>query len=289
MPENPVDPTAEPPGATRGARGRRPMLQALFESLQPGAAVDQRKSIENSQGERFVLIPAGNFQMGSPADEIGHRANESPRREVHVTKAFFLGIHPVTQASFERVMGRNPSRFQSGKVGKLKNPVENVSWDEANEYCRRLGMVREEAALNHRYRLPTEAEWELACRAGTATPFCFGETLLPEQATFDTRLAIAEDAGTTPVDLHPANLFGLYDMHGNVWEWCADWYDAGYYRSGSVRDPAGPPTGRFRVLRGGSWRNQADKCRAAYRNGLEPFQRDSASGFRVVLVTQPAS
>jgi len=138
-----------------------------------------------------------------------------------------------------------------------------------------------------KYRLPTEAEWEYACRAGTATPFSAGPALASTHANFDG--AFPGGSGergpwqqkTTPVGQYPANHFGLHDLHGNVWEWCADWYLDTYYRVSPRRDPAGPASGQFRVVRGGCWRNHAATCRAAYRNGLVPHNRDIYTGFRV--------
>jgi formylglycine-generating enzyme required for sulfatase activity len=142
----------------------------------------------------------------------------------------------------------------------------------------------EERAVGRVYRLPTEAEWEYACRAGTRTAFASGEELTPEDGNFST--PDAEATQTTRVGSYRANLFGLYDLHGNVWEWCADWYRGSYYKSSPPRDPAGPPAGEFRVLRGGSWRSQALTCRAAYRNALAPHHRDRYTGFRVAVVSE---
>jgi formylglycine-generating enzyme required for sulfatase activity len=186
-------------------------------------------------------------------------------------------------------MGTNPSRFSTSAGGSPEHPAERVTWDEAVAFCQRLNMLPEEKSAGHTFRLPTEAEWEYACRAGTTTPFAIGATLSSTQANFDGQFPYGEaETGralqkTTKVGSYPANNFGLFDMHGNVWEWCADWLDSLGYQHSPKRDPQGPEAGQMRVLRGGSWRNHAVTCRSAYRNGLRPNARDSATGFRVVL------
>ena len=165
-----------------------------------------------------------------------------------------------------------------------------VSWDDAVEFCRLLSEQPEERSAGRSYRLPTEAEWEYACRAGTATAFGHGLTFAAGQGNFDAAHPVGEVppgpslGHTSPVNRFPASAWGLYDTQGNVWEWCSDWYSEGYYRTSPLRDPPGPPEGKLKVLRGGSWRNQGYACRAAYRNALAVHQKDSATGFRVVLV-----
>jgi len=262
----------------RRARGRAFDRDQLFDSLQV-AETERPKALANSVGMRIVLLPAGSFTMGASAGDPHRRSNEEPAHEVILTEPFYLAVNPVTQAEFARVMGANPAQFQPGEGGGPSHAVESVSWDDAVRFCERLSETTDEKRARRSYRLPTEAEWEYACRAGTGTPFSFGESLAPDQSRFQ---GAAE--GPSPVGSYPANLFGIFDMHGNVWEWCADWYDENYYKSTPLRDPAGPATGKFRVLRGGSWRNGAERCRASYRNALAPYQRDSATGFRVVLV-----
>jgi formylglycine-generating enzyme required for sulfatase activity len=248
------------------------------------------KTLTNSVGMAFVLVPAGKFMMGSPVEERGHRSNEGPVHEVIIGNAFYLGVHLVTQAAYLTVMGKNPARFNATEHGGPEHPVESVSWNEAAAFCKRLSERGEEHAAGRHYRLPTEAEWEYACRAGASTPFAFGTNFDSTQGNFDSAYPYGEvepTAGlnrTTPVTRSPASAWGLHDMHGNVWEWCADWYGEGYYSTLPLRDPQGPTEGKFRVLRGGSWKNQATACRAAYRNALAPHQRDSATGFRVVLI-----
>ena len=273
----------------RRTRGKPVDLDKLLEGLQPGT-VSGPKTLLNSVGMAFVLIPAGTFQMGSPDSEYGHRTNEAPVHEVVIGKSYYIATQPVTQEVYFSVTGRNPSRFTADKGGGKDHPAEMVSWDEAMTFCRMLSERSDERIAGRSYRLPTEAEWEYACRGGTATPFGHGPIFLFGQGNFDSMFPYGDSAAgqsegkTTPVNRYPAGSWGLFDAHGNVWEWCADWYDERYYRTSPLRDPTGPATGKFKVLRGGSWRNQATACRAAYRNALAPHQKDSATGFRVVMV-----
>jgi formylglycine-generating enzyme len=280
-------------GSRRERRPRRTVgLDQLYDTLTPAQAEPERaKTLTNSVGMAFVLIPAGSFHMGSPETETGHRSNEHPIHEVVFGNAFYLAVHPITQRAFQLVTGRNPSKFNAANGGTPEHPVEMVSWDDAVGFCRQLSDRPEEKAAGRRYCLPTEAEWEYACRAGKAeAPFGHGSTFSADNGNFDAThpygdiAASAAMSRTSPVIRFPANAWGLHDMHGNVWEWCSDWYAEGYYRSSPTRDPKGPDSGRVRVLRGGSWRNQGSACRAAYRNALAPYQRDSATGFRVVIV-----
>jgi formylglycine-generating enzyme required for sulfatase activity len=273
----------------RRARSRQVSRDDLFAPLTP-AAVEQPKTLANTVGMAFVHVPAGSFEMGSPTREIGHRANEGPVHEVVIGRPFYCAVHLVTQRVYQAVARRNPAKFAAASGGGPEHPVENVSWLDAEAFCRRLSELAEERAACRTYRLPTEAEWEYAARAGKReSPFGHGTTFSADLGNFDAThpygdAPFGELVGrTTPVDRYPANSWGLYDTHGNVWEWCADWYGEGYYKASPPRDPTGPAAGRFRVLRGGSWRNQATACRAAYRNALAPHQRDSATGFRVVL------
>jgi formylglycine-generating enzyme len=288
-----AEPGEEPGTGTRRETGRRPRgkpfdLDKLLEGFQP-ETTSGPKTLNNSVGMAFILIPAGTFQMGSPDSESGHRTNEEPVHEVVIGKSFYIGMHPVTQAAYVAVAGRNPSRFSAENHKGLDHPVEMVSWEDATAFCRLLTERIEERTAGRSYRLPTEAEWEYACRAGTTTPFGHGSTFAMGQGNFDTSFPYGDGspgtyAGkTTPVTRFPAGAWGLFDAHGNVWEWCADWYAEGYYRTSPLRDPVGPSSGKVKVLRGGSWRNQATACRAAYRNALAPHQKDSATGFRVVM------
>jgi formylglycine-generating enzyme required for sulfatase activity len=228
----------------------------------------------SSVGMRLAWIAPGKFLMGSPPREIQRREDE-PQHGVTLTRGFFLAIHPVTQAQWKAVMGSNPSRFR-GEA----NPVENVSWDDCIEFCARL--TRKDGPV---YRLPTEAEWEYACRAGTAGAFHTGAMLSTDQANFDGRDVYASEAPgtfrgeTTPGGHFAANAWSLHDMHGNVHEWCADWY--GDYPPEHVTDPLGPPLGDARVLRGGSWLSAPWYCRCASRYWTDPAATAAHIGCRV--------
>ena len=202
----------------------------------------------NSIGMTFVWIKPGSFMMGSPKVEAARRDDEV-QHKVTLTKGFYLGIHLVTQEQWQVLMGNNPSNFQ----GEKNLPVDNVSWNDCQEFVKKLRTKDKKP-----YRLPSEAEWEYACRALRTTPFHFGETISTNQANYDGNFAYGNGGRgvfrwkTTPVDRFPANAWGLHDMHGNLWECCQDWY-GDYPRKNQV-DPQGPNAGRCRVLRGGSWR-----------------------------------
>lgn len=277
--------TPDPP---RARRSRQDVLD-LLDDLQKGKK-EQAKLLTNALGLKMVLIPAGTFQMGSPPTEEGRRVCEGPVHEIQIRKPFYLGVVPITQVQYLAVMESNPSRFNHKHGGGGEHPVERVAWNDAVTFCRKLTEMPDERAAKRLYRLPTEAEWEYACRAGTTTPFSFGEALTAVQANCDGNYPYGGGRverwleRTTPVGTFPANNFGLHDMHGNVWEWCSDWYSDQYYRVAVRNDPTGPGTGSFRVVRGGSWRNHATTCRAAYRNGLMPHHRDPCTGFRVVML-----
>jgi len=229
----------------------------------PTTAVELPKSI-NSIGMEFKLIPAGTFIMGE-----GDQAHE-----VTLTKPFKIGVHEVTQAQYEQVMGVNPSHFKGAN-----NPVEKVSWDDAVEFCRKLSELPAEKEAGNVYRLPTEAEWEYACRAGTTTKYSFGDddSELVDYAWHSEN----SDKEPHPVGSKLPNAWGLHDMHGNVWEWCQDWYVD--YPSGSVTDPSGATSGSARVFRGGSWGYTAEGCRPANRHRVIPSHRGDGLGFRVSL------
>jgi uncharacterized protein (TIGR02996 family) len=237
----------------------------------------------NSLGMTFALIPAGKFLMGSPKSEEGRFDDEGPQHEVAITQPFSLGVHPVTQGQYKKVMGKNPSYFTRKNGGGANHPVEQVSWEDAVEFCRQLSARPEEMAAGRTYRLATEAEWEYSCRGGanSSMPFTFGDSLSSTQANFDGNHPYGGAAEgpylerTTPVGSYKPNAFGLFDMHGNVWEWCLDWF-APYTRK-DLKDPTGPTTGDLRVLRGGSWNYFGSYCRAAYRCRNVPGNRTSSS------------
>jgi formylglycine-generating enzyme required for sulfatase activity len=229
----------------------------------------------------MVLIPAGEFLMGSPESDKDATPEEKPQHRVRITKPFYLGKYLVTQEQWEAVMGGNPSLFKGPK-----NPVEQVSWDDCQVF---LGKLNENfGAGRGNFHLPTEAQWEYACRAGSKTRYCFGdkESGLGEYAWY------GKNSGgqSHPVGEKKPNAWGLYDMHGNVWEWCHDWHDIRYYANAPMDDPMGPATGSNRVLRGGSfnpgpaWADWAWYCRSAFRNSDEPGLRSGVLGLRVCLV-----
>jgi formylglycine-generating enzyme required for sulfatase activity len=231
----------------------------------------------NSLGMRLSLIPPGQFVMGSPPEEEWHREDEIQHR-VTLTKAFYMGATEVTQGQWKAVMGENPSFFTGDAL-----PVETVTWEQAAEFCRRLS--EKEGTL---YRLPTEAEWEYACRAGTTTPFHTGNTISTDQANYDGNYTYADGKkgifreSTIRAGSFAPNPWGLHDMHGNVWEWCADWYRE--YPKDAVTDPKGPTEGQARVVRGGTWINFPAVCRSANRGKTVPMSWNFHFGFRVVRV-----
>jgi formylglycine-generating enzyme required for sulfatase activity len=255
------------------------------------------REVTNSIGLKLVLIPKGKFLMGSPNDETGHSPGEGPQHEVEISRPFYLGVYEVTQAEFEKVLGRNPSYFSprgggSGRVAGLDTrrfPVENVSWLEAKEFCDRLSALPAERSAGRVYRLPTEAEWEHGCRAGAKVnaPFHFGRSLSSLQANFNgTSPYGGAPAGPnlnrpTAVGSYPANAWGLHDMHANLKEWCADWSSGSYYATSPKVDPPGPATGGNRSIRGGSWLNGGSLCRSADRSSYPPGGKLSHVGFRV--------
>jgi formylglycine-generating enzyme required for sulfatase activity len=212
----------------------------------------------------FCAIPAGTFLMGSE--------NHGPVHQVTISRAFYMGKYPVTQAQWETVMGSNPSKFRGADL-----PVEQVSWDDCQEFITRLN-----ATGKGEFRLPTEAEWEYVCRAGSSGIFCFGddESQLGEYAWYSAN----SGSQTQSVGQKRANAWGVHDMHGNVWEWCQDWYDD--YREGSVADPQGPASSPLpvRVFRGGCWRGGANFAASAHRGGRGPSYRDGILGFRLVCI-----
>ena len=249
----------------------------------------------------MVAIPPGEFMMGSPETERRRSENEGPQHRVRIGYWFYLGKFEVTQAQWRAVMGMDPSKYAGSdmRVPNFKNcddcPVENVSWDDAVEFCGKLS-----ARTGRDYRLPSEAEWEYAARAGTTTPFAFGETITPEIVNYDGGYPYGNAAKgmvrqkTVPVgSLGIANGFGLFDMHGNVEEWCQDWYHNSYSAIGGGAPPDGSAwlsggEQKYRVLRGGSWNQDASSLRSAYRTWDTPRRSFSLTGdgFRVVAVVR---
>ncbi|MFM6058178.1 MAG: formylglycine-generating enzyme family protein, partial [Microcystis aeruginosa] len=238
-----------------------------------------REKLTDDLDIELVKIPSGTFTMGSSEQESGN-TSEKPQHNVTL-KNFLMGIYPITQAQWlyiaqredlqvERDLKPEPSYFKGST-----NPVENVSWLDAVEFCQRLSKMTKK-----QYRLPSEAEWEYACRAGTTTPFHFGATLTSNLANYDARERFAEEpAGeyrseTTPVGQFPPNGFGLYDMHGNVWEWCQDDFQENYQGAPNDGSPWQEKSKKqqnqaYKALRGGSWYNFPDICRSAYRYNVD--------------------
>jgi formylglycine-generating enzyme required for sulfatase activity len=255
---------------------------------------EKEKIISNSIGMKFVLIPAGEFEMGSPPDEEGRYDDEGPVHHVKISKPFYLGIYPVTQMEWKAVMGNNPSYFKGDNL-----PVGNVSWDDVQKFIKKLN----EKDNTNKYRLPSEAEWEYAARAGTKTRYSFGddESKLGEYAWY------AENSGsrppkkgdfygydqkdwsenkwsgkTHPVGQKEPNKWGLYDMHGNVWEWVQDTYHDSYKGAPIDGSAWEAGVGSARVFRGGGWLNYARGCRSASRFYYDPDRRGGDLGFRLL-------
>jgi hypothetical protein len=248
--------------------------------------------------------------MGSPTGEPERSVHEGPQHRVRL-EGFWLGQTPVTQAQWrvvarmvaplgqhwERELTPNPSFFGDG-ADSDQRPVEGVSWEDAMEFCRRLNS-RLSPSAGRIFTLPSEAQWEYACRAGSTTPFAFGETLGPELANYDCTLSYANGptgvnrGETTPVDSFPANAWGLHDMHGNVWEWCLDrWHDSykgAPFDGGAWLSNDGQEPDLARLLRGGSWVHVPRFCRSAYRYGLHPDARGLNGGFRVCCLPQDSA
>ena len=235
------------------------------------------ESVVNWIGQRLIKIPAGRFLMGSDKG----KADEKPVHEVVISSPIFLAESEVKQGDWLEVMRTEPWKGQEGVTEGSEYPATCVSWEDSMEFCRRLSAMPGELGAGRVYRLPTEAEWEYACRGGLATEYGFGddEKKLVEYAWFGDSKAnsSAEVAKKAP------NAFGLYDMHGNVWEWCSDFY--GNYRNTAATDPTGPSTGDKRVLRGGSWNTTHALCKSARRSWSAAQVRSNDVGFRMVLVS----
>ncbi len=252
------------------------LIAALRRQMATARRLDMpvEKSVDFDGGIKLklVLIPAGEFMMGSPEGETGRSDTEGPQRKVTITEPFYMGIYPITQAQYQEVTGKKPDlRFKGDDL-----PVYRITWNNAVEFCKKLS---ERTGL--KFRLPTEAEWEYAARAGTTTAYYFGnnEKQLGEYAWH---------AGNSDGRVHPSgqkkpNAWGLYDMYGNVFEWCLDWYQD-TYKGLPDADPTGPPSGEERVLRGGVWFSFQEGCRSAYRRRSTPGGWLAESGLRVVMV-----
>ncbi|QDU18360.1 formylglycine-generating enzyme family protein [Urbifossiella limnaea] len=318
-----ADPPVGPPppavGPTRPSP-TRPTTPAT-KATRPPPPADLPPTERSKTGEfDLALIAAGSFRMGSWEHEKGRQAEEE-EHEVKLTRPFYLGVHEVTQEQYQKVMGTNPSWFAAtgpgaDRVAEMPDtgrlPVERVSWFDAVDFCNKLGKAdglppyyalevvsRDEGAIASAkvtvlggtgYRLPTEAEWEYACRAGSKTPFHFGPLNTGAEANVKASM-VASGYGTSPrwrevgrtarVGSYRPNRWGLFDTHGNVAEWCHDWYDRGYYDRSPEADPPGPDVGRQRVQRGGSWLVGETAARSAARFGAGPANATSHGGIRV--------
>lgn len=236
----------------------------------------QGETFTNYIGMKFVLIPKGTFMMGSPSSEKGRRSNET-QLEVTLTKGFYMQATEVTQGQWQSVMGTRPWSGKKYVGDSANNPTVYISWNDCQEFIRRLNQKER----TNKYRLPTEAEWEYACRAGSTTRFHFGESdsILGDYAWYKNNAwDVGEKYARTVAQKQP-NAWGLYNMHGNVWEWCQDWYEN--YPTGHITDPKGPSSGKSRVFRGGGWFSYAWDCRSAYRDWYSPDFRINYIGFRV--------
>jgi len=229
--------------------------------------VTRTSDFVNSIGMKFNLIPAGSFIMGSKDGDL----DEELVHKATITKPFYIGIYPVTQAEYEAIMGTNPSCFEGDD-----RPVEMVTWHDAKEFCRKLSEKE-----GRTYRLPTEAEWEYACRAGTTTEYYWGDRVDDAYLWYRDN----SDGQTHPVGQRVPNPWGLFDMSGNVWEWCEDQYDRNYHIISPETDPMGPPRGSRRVARGGCWFLSAFYARSSNRNHYGGMDSLYYIGFRIVMET----
>ena len=257
-------------------------LVGIFPCLAADTTRAFEKEFRNSLGMEFVLIPAGTFTMGSPVAEP-FRNSDEVQHQVTITKLFYLQTTEVTQGQWRALMGGKVF----GPPGTGDIPVTKVSWHTCIRFIEKLNALKEGT-----YRLPTEAEWEYACRAGSKQAYTWGKTISCSRAMYGNNRRKAKECleyikkrglpmdGPAPVKSYPANEWGVYDMHGNVWEWCADWY--GDYPHYAVIDPHGAGSGSMRVRRGGSWFKDGWWCRSANRNFGHPASRYRTLGFRVV-------
>jgi len=287
------DAQLKPWDATKQPRGWTAETHKIKIATPKGELEKEITCYKNSMGMEFVLIPEGEFMMGGdePPEQVALKCGtqgdatlfqpEQPQHRVRITKPFYMGKYLVTQSQWQAVMGDNPSHFK----GEEK-PVEMVSWADAVEFCKKLS---EKDGVT--YRLPTEAEWEYACRAGTTTPFYFGETLSTDESNYDGDYSYGSGRKgqnrqkTTPVGSFAPNAFGLCDMHGNLLEWCQDWFEPDYYWNSPTEDPTGPAkgkSGKLHVLRGGSMESSPEFCRSAFRVGAPEVLKQPSVGFRIV-------
>jgi len=256
----------------------------MLSALSPALISASEKVFRNSLGMEFVLIPAGTFMMGSPPNEL-YRGEDEVQHQVTITMPFYIQTTEVTLKQWRTLMGK---RFFGRKKGSPEMPVVKVSWYDCMDFIKKLN-ARSEGT----YRLPTEAEWEYACRSGTTTAYSWGNTIDCKKAMYHNNTLKENLCGDyvksrgfpsnqpAPVKSYQPNAWGIYDMHGNVWEWCQDWF--GDYPKGSVTDPRGPDSGSDKVRRGGSWYRFGAYCRSANRTYTNPSAKFKTTGFRLVM------
>ena len=252
--------------ASISAEEEQKRQEAITERVKP--LIEKKENFLTDNKLEMIWVEPGTFMMGDKGEQHQH--------QVTLTKGFYFGKHEVTQDQWERVMGSNQSRFKGAD-----RPVENVSWNDVVAFCKKLTEMEKKAGRvpeGMAYQLPTEAQWEYACRAGTSTAYSWGDTIAKTNANYAFDGYGKGLRETTPVGSYPANLWGFHDMHGNAWEWCADWYAK--YPSGSVTNPEGPASGSYRVQRGGSWDYGGAFLRSAERGNFNPSNRHTL-GFRV--------
>ena len=260
-----------------------PIWRPSKTSGDPGTTAQKRLprlltlELGKKQTLELLLVPTGQFLMGSPKNEPG-RDEDEPLYRARISRPFYLGKYEVTQGQWEAVMGENPSFFQDDP----RLPAETVTWEMCVAFCRKLA-----ERTGRKVHLPTEAQWEYACRAGSTTPFAFGIDITPMDANYDWSEGGALNVETLQksalVGSFPANPWGFFDMHGNVREWCADWYGRYVAPGPPVIDPKGPESGTVHVMRGGCWDDYSRRCRSAYRHGYRAGDREECNGFRVYV------
>ncbi len=260
-------------------------IQTSTDLMVPERRAGEEQEFEIAPGVKIVMcwIPAGEFLMGSPEGEPFRKDNEK-QHLVSITQGFWLGKYQVTQTQWEAVMGSNPSYFEGSDL-----PVDCVSWNDISQPKGFLERVNLHAGASGIFLLPTEAQWEYACRAGTTTALNSGKNLTTDDGACPNLDEVAwyghNSEGTHPCGQKKANAWGLHDMQGNVWEWCVDWY--GEYEADTQVDPRGPESGSYRVIRGGSWYYDPFNCRAAYRGNFTPTLTDNDIGFRIARSSVP--
>jgi len=251
------------------------LILVACDANSPKSGDNKKITLPDGTSMSFVYLPPGQFEMGSAADEQDRHGDEDPVRNVTISKGFYLGIYEVTQQQWFSIMKSNPSIFQQSEDHMLK-PVDWVSWNDCQQFIAKLN----ELNLGI-FRLPTEAEWEYACRAGTTSRYYWGEDV-NDRDVYQYAWAFSRAEGKSrAVGTKKPNPWGLYDMSGNVWEWCSDW--RGPYIANDTIDPNGPAEGKRKIYRGGSWFNKPSTLRSANRHGHEPEVRGTNAGLRLVL------